>query len=109
LVQASQKIGTSFFLKSLGMLAVSGFQRFDKNPRLYIYYIDTKKQKRTTQVDGQLENLLRKPWAKAVENASRLRAALTALTHFFNLPTTATSSRKFGHRGIQQDAASRYR
>jgi hypothetical protein len=62
-----------------------------------------------THVDGQLENLLRKPWAKAVENASRLRAALTALTHFFNLPTTATSSRKFGHRGIQQDAASRYR
>jgi hypothetical protein len=41
-------------------------------------------------VDGQLENLLRKPWAKAVENASRLRAALTALTHFFNLTTTPT-------------------
>jgi hypothetical protein len=32
------------------------------------------------------------PWAKAVENASRLRAALTALTHFFNLTTAATSS-----------------
>jgi len=31
-------------------------------------------------------------WAKAVENASRLRAALTALTHFFNLPTTPTST-----------------
>jgi hypothetical protein len=43
-------------------------------------------------VDGQLENLLRKPWAKAVENAARLRAALTALTHFFNLPTTPTST-----------------
>jgi hypothetical protein len=46
-------------------------------------------------VDGQLENLLRKPWAKAVENASRLRAALTALTHFFNLPTTPTTYREF--------------
>jgi hypothetical protein len=32
------------------------------------------------------------PWAKAVENASRLRAALTALTHFFNLPTTPAST-----------------
>jgi hypothetical protein len=43
-------------------------------------------------VDGQLENSLREPWAKAVENAPRLRAALTALTHFFNLPTTPTST-----------------
>ena len=43
----------------------------------------------TFTVDGQLENLLRKPWAKAVENAARLLAALTALTHFFNLTTTA--------------------
>jgi hypothetical protein len=31
-------------------------------------------------------------WAKAVENAERLRAALTALTHFFNLTTTPTST-----------------
>jgi hypothetical protein len=57
-------------------------------------------------VDGQLENSLREPLAKAVENASRLRAALTALTNFFNLPTTPTDIPK---RGIQQDAASRYR
>jgi hypothetical protein len=28
----------------------------------------------------------------------------TALTHFFNLTTTANHSRKFEHRGIQQDA-----
>jgi hypothetical protein len=45
-----------------------------------------------TQADGQLENSLREPWAKAVENASRLPASLTALTHFFNLTTAATSS-----------------
>jgi hypothetical protein len=50
-------------------------------------------------VDGQLENSLREPWAKAVENAERLH---TALTHFFNLTTTATNPENLGTVGFNK-------
>lgn len=45
------------------------------------------------------------PWAKAVENALRLH---TALTHFFNLTTTATnpenlSTEGFNNRRLRAD------
>jgi len=39
------------------------------------------------------------PWAKAVENAERLH---TALTHFFNLPTTATNPENLGTVGFNK-------
>lgn len=41
-------------------------------------------------------------WAKAVENATRLRATLTALTHFFNLPTTTTNPENLSTAGFNK-------
>jgi hypothetical protein len=48
-------------------------------------------------------------WAKAVENAPRLRAALTALTHFFNLTTTPTKTENLEIAVFNKTRLSRYR
>jgi hypothetical protein len=50
--------------------------------------------------------LLRKAWAKAVENK---KTFATALTHFFNLTTTANQPRKSENCGINKTRFQRYK
>ena len=63
-----------------------------------------KKQTDKNQVsapDGQRGRCFA-PWAKAVENATRLRASLTAFTHFAHVDHRTHYRGRFGHL-LQQD------